>query len=121
MITHIGQVAIAITDLARSVDFYERILGLKKQFEVPPNMAFFECGRTRLMLTTLQGSESDHHTSTIYYSVPNIDAAFEHLCEQGVEIERAPQLAANMPDHELWLGFVRDPDHNLIGLMEERR
>jgi len=26
-----------------------------------------------------------------------------------------------MPDHELWMVFLRDPDQNLIGLMEERR
>lgn len=35
--------------------------------------------------------------------------------------ERAPQLVAKMPDHELWIGFVRDPDRNLVGLMEEKR
>ncbi len=33
----------------------------------------------------------------------------------------APQLAANMPDHELWTGFLRDPGGNLVGLMEEKR
>jgi methylmalonyl-CoA/ethylmalonyl-CoA epimerase len=26
-----------------------------------------------------------------------------------------------MPDHELWIAFVRDPDGNLVGLMEEKR
>jgi hypothetical protein len=30
-------------------------------------------------------------------------------------------LAARMPDHELWLAFLRDPEGNLVGLMEERR
>ena len=35
--------------------------------------------------------------------------------------ERAPQLAAKLPDHDLWISFVRDPDGNLIGLMEEKR
>lgn len=35
--------------------------------------------------------------------------------------ERAPQLTARMPDHELWIGFLRDPDGNLVGLLEERR
>ena len=29
--------------------------------------------------------------------------------------------AARMPDHELWTGFLRDPDGNLVGLMEEKR
>jgi len=26
-----------------------------------------------------------------------------------------------MPDHELWMAFVRDPDGNLVGLMSEVR
>jgi len=26
-----------------------------------------------------------------------------------------------MPYHALWTGFVRDPDGNLIGLMEEKQ
>jgi hypothetical protein len=25
-----------------------------------------------------------------------------------------------MEDHELWIGFIRDPDNNLVGLMEEK-
>lgn len=29
--------------------------------------------------------------------------------------------AAKMPVHELWIGFLRDPDGNLVGLMEEKR
>ena len=28
---------------------------------------------------------------------------------------------AKMPVHELWIGFLRDPDGNLVGLMEEKR
>jgi len=35
--------------------------------------------------------------------------------------ECVPQLAAKMPDHELWLSFLRDPDANLLALLEERR
>lgn len=39
----------------------------------------------------------------------------------GASIERAPQLAARLPDHELWIGLLRDPDRNLVGLMKEKR
>ena len=28
---------------------------------------------------------------------------------------------STMPDHELWIGFLRDPDGNLVGLLEEKR
>jgi hypothetical protein len=39
----------------------------------------------------------------------------------GAIAERVPQLAAKLPDHELWIGFLRDPEGNLVGLREERR
>ena len=43
------------------------------------------------------------------------------ILARGATNERAPQLTAKLPDHELWIGFVRDPDGNLVGLMEEKR
>ena len=39
---------------------------------------------------------------------------------QGADKEREPQMAAKMEDHELWIGFLRDPDSNLVGIMEEK-
>ena len=36
------------------------------------------------------------------------------LVARGATEERPPQLAARMPDHELWTGFLRDPDGNKI-------
>ncbi len=119
-ISAIGQIAIAISNLDKSVYFYEKILKLKKLFDVPPNIAFFDCGDVRLMLTTLQGPEHDHHTSVIYYKVSNIEQIFDELKALQVDIERAPGMVAKMPDHELWVGFIRDPDSNLVGLMEEK-
>jgi hypothetical protein len=43
------------------------------------------------------------------------------MVERGAVSERAPQLTAKLPDHELWMGFLRDPDGNIVGLMEEKR
>ena len=48
-ISGVGQIAIAISDFAESVYFYEKILKLEKLFDVPPNLAFFSCGGVRLM------------------------------------------------------------------------
>ena len=118
-IEKIGQIAIAITDLHKSIDFYKDILNLELLFKVPPNLAFFNCGGTRLMMTTLQGEEKDHNTSVIYYKVSDIHQTTELLENHGVAFERKPQLAAKMEDHELWIGFLRDPDQNLIGIMAE--
>ena len=32
-----------------------------------------------------------------------------------------PQRTATMPGHAPWIGFLRDPDGNLVVLMEEKR
>jgi len=116
----IGQIAICITDLEQSLHFYQHILGFNLLFEVPPNMAFLQCGDVRLMLTTQQGEAQDHHTSVIYYKVSNLEQAVSQLKQKGVAFIREPQLTAKMPDHELWQGFIRDPDENLIGIMAEK-
>jgi len=119
VISSVGQIAIAVTDIEQSVSFYKDILGLNLLFESPPNLAFFMCGDVRIMLTTLQGEDRDHHTSVIYYKVKDLDLAVKELKSKGVIFIREPQLTAKMPDHELWQGFIRDPDENLIGIMAE--
>lgn len=118
-IESISQIAIAVSDITRSIDFYRNKLGLKLLFEVPPGMAFFDCGGVRLMVTTLQGEEKDHKTSVIYYKVKNISNATRLIKKNSIPFIREPQLTAKMEDHELWIGFIRDPDDNLIGIMAE--
>ncbi len=118
-ITNVGQIAIAVSDIHQAMTFYRDGLGLTLLFEVPPSMAFFDCGGTRLMLTTLQGEAKDHRTSVIYYKVAELAKATEALKARGLKFEREPELAAKMEDHELWIGFLRDPDENLIGIMAE--
>jgi len=115
----IGQIAIAVTDIQRATEFYRDTLGLEFLFDAPPGLAFFNCGGVRLMITTLQGDEIDHTTSTIYYKVDDIKEATAALKDQSIEFIQEPQLVAKMPDHELWMGFIRDPDKNLVGIMAE--
>ena len=119
IIESIGQIAIAVSDIQQSLKFYKDTLGLRLLFEAPPNLAFLECDGVRLMLTTLQGEERDHNTSVLYYKVSDLDSAVSELKSKGVCFIREPQLTAKMPDHELWQGFIRDPDDNLIGIMAE--
>ena len=73
------------------------------------------------MLSTPQGAGTVGHNSILYFRVPDIVAVHDAVVARGAVSERAPQLAAKMPDHELWTGFLRDPDGNLVGLMEEKR
>jgi len=118
-IEKIGQIAIAVSDIDEAAQFYRETLGLPFLFDAPPGLAFFDCGGTRLMLTTQQGAAEDHTTSAIYYKVSDIHAATKELKSRGVEFIQEPQKVATMPDHELWMGFLRDPDQNLVGIMAE--
>ena len=69
----------------------------------------------------LQSEEFDHPSSTLYFRVDEIEPARKELSDRGVSSVDEPHLIARLPDHELWMTFFRDPDHNLHGLMSEVR
>ena len=117
----IGQIAITVGDVAKATVFYRDVLGLKFLFGAGPNLAFLQAGGVRLMLSTPQGASEAGKNSILYFKVPDLAAAHTAIVARGATNERAPQLAAKMPDHELWLAFVRDPEGNLVGLMSEVR
>ena len=120
-LSEIGQIAVTVSDVSAALPFYRDSLGLKFLFGAGPNLAFLDAGGVRLMLTTPQGAGVVGHNSILYFKVSDIVAVHEAIVGRGAVSERAPQLAAKLPDHELWTGFLRDPDGNLIGLMEEKR
>jgi predicted enzyme related to lactoylglutathione lyase len=120
-VSALGQIAITVSDVAKATVFYRDVLGLPLLFAAGPNLAFFAAGTVRLMLSTPQGHGEVGKNSVLYFKVNDIAAAHAAVVARGAVSERAPQLTAKMPDHELWIGFVRDPDGNLVGLMEEKR
>lgn len=120
-VSDIGQIAITVGDVETALVFYRDALGLAFLFSPAPTLAFLQAGTVRLMLSTPQGAGAVGANSVLYFKVADIEAVFAAIVARGATQERAPQLAARMPDHELWIGFVRDPDGNLVGLMEEKR
>ena len=120
-LSSIGQIAITVSDVAKALTFYRDALGVRFVFSAGPNLAFLDAGGVRLMLSTPQGAGSVGHNSILYVKVSDIVAVHAAVIARGAASERAPQLAAKMPDYELWTGFLRDPDGNLVGLMEEKR
>jgi methylmalonyl-CoA/ethylmalonyl-CoA epimerase len=119
--TRIGQIAVNIKHLDRAVAFYRDVLGLTFLFQAPPSLAFFDCGGVRLMLSPPEGPEHDHPGSVIYYVVENIQAAYAGILARGAESAGEPHMIAKMPDHDLWMAFVKDSEGNLVGLMSEVR
>jgi predicted enzyme related to lactoylglutathione lyase len=117
----IQQIAITVANVDASLIYYRDILGLKFLFSPGPNLAFLTDGSVRIMLSIPQGAGAVRANSILYFQVSDIEKAYESIVARGSAAERPPQLAAHMPDHDLWIGFLRDPDGNLIGLMEEKR
>jgi catechol-2,3-dioxygenase len=117
-IANIGQIAINVHDTARAVEFYKDALGLKLLFTAG-NLAFFDCGGVRLMLSTPERPEFDHPSSILYFRVVDIQAAFARLIERSVKTESEPHVVARMPDHDLWLAEFRDSEGNIMALMSE--
>ncbi len=118
-ITRLGQIAINAKDVERAAAFYQDVLGLKLLFKAPPGLAFFDCGGVRLMLDRAEKPEFDHPSSVLYFAVPDIQAAYAKLKENGVRFEDEPHMIAKMPVHDLWMTFFRDSEANLLALMSE--
>ena len=117
----IGQIAITVSDLEKSVAFYRDALGMKHLFNAPPSLAFFAAGNVRLMLGRPEKPDSERLGCALYFKVADIQAARDALAARGVAFEVEPHRLAKMPDHELWMAFFRDPDRNLLALMCEKR
>jgi len=113
----IGQIAISVTNLARSKKFYQSTLGMQLLFEAG-SMAFFQCGEIRFMIGVSEGAFTAGAT-ILYFKVGDIQRAHALLLEQKVVFSHGPHLVARMPDHELWMAFFSDPDGNLLGMMSE--
>jgi len=111
-----------VRSLPRSIAFYRDSLGLPLLFEAPPKLAFFRCNSVRLMLSEGEKQSSNSPSTTvIYFKAAPLQKIHSELLQRGATFEEPPHLVAQMPDHELWMAFFRDPDGHPFGLMEEVR
>src|SRR4051794_39751591 len=115
----VGQIALTIGDLPRSITFYKDALGLPLLFQAPPGLAFFDCGNVRLMLSIPEAEFKPGGGSVLYFKVSDIEATHAALAMRGVPFVDTPHLITRMPTYELWMTFLKDPDGNTIALMEE--
>jgi methylmalonyl-CoA/ethylmalonyl-CoA epimerase len=121
--TGLRQVAQRAADLDRSLGFYRDLLGLPfiARFD-PPGLAFCDLGAgTRLLL------EAGATPALLYFQVDDIHAALGRLRDANVPVEAEPHVIHTDTEGQFgaaggeeWMAFVRDPDDNLVGLVERR-
>ncbi len=119
-LSRIEQVAIPVRDLARATAFYRDTLGMKLLFEVPPQLAFFDCDGIRLALSTSSDPMYDPPGSIVYYRVPDIEAAHAELEGLGVEFLQGPHKIAELGDIEVWMAFFEDTEGNTLAITTEK-
>ena len=125
MITHLGHIAILVTDLERSLDFYCNKLGLKEGFRLKNDK-----GETWLVYVLI-----DEHNSIELFPGANEKgeriqktSGFNHICllvddinktlaeigKRGVDVRGEPKKG----DDGNWQYWVEDPDGNAIEFMQ---
>lgn len=114
----IGQIAVTVTDISRSVKYYREVLGLPMLFEAP-GMAFFRAGDVRLMLAIPESAGDARYSSIVYFRVDDIQVACQELADRGVSFTHEPRLVHRGRETDLWLAFFKDPDGNALALMNE--
>ena len=119
--THtLGQVALTVGDVERSTDFYRAAIGLRFLFSAGPSLAFFDIGGVRLMLSAPEGDFTPGSSTVLYLKVNDIEAEHAAMRARGVAFVDEPHFIATMPDHDLWMTFLRDPDGHTLALMSEK-
>lgn len=105
----LNQVTVPCTDYAASVDFYGR-LGLVQIVDSPPRYARFESSAGSTLSIHFAERGAAPESATIYFEVPDVDAAVAEIRARGLEFERDP-----VDQSWLWReAYLRDPANNLI-------
>ncbi len=115
----LGQIARTTKLFEESHAWYRDVLGLPELYSFG-NLAFFDLGGVRLMLTEEEGELASD--SILYLRVPDIHEAKEQLESRGVNFINAPHLIHR---HEVgteeWMAAFEDNEGRPLQLMTEVR
>jgi methylmalonyl-CoA/ethylmalonyl-CoA epimerase len=109
-------------DLGRASSFYSILVGTPPvaTFD-PPGLVFFGLDGTRLLIDRAAPS------ALLYLPTGGIDADLVRLQSAGAALHTEPHMIFRHDDDTLgpagteeWHAFIRDPEGNLVGLVEHR-
>jgi catechol 2,3-dioxygenase-like lactoylglutathione lyase family enzyme len=107
---NLNQITIAVTDVEKSIAFYEK-LGLKLIVKSLPHYARFECPEGNATFSLHQTDTSPKESNVwIYFEVNNVDEYVGQLIAKGIRFEE-------MPNDKPWLwreSRLKDLDNNQI-------
>jgi DNA-binding CsgD family transcriptional regulator/catechol 2,3-dioxygenase-like lactoylglutathione lyase family enzyme len=113
----VGQIARRVKDIAAARQWYGEVLGLKHLYSFG-DLAFFDCGGTRLFLS--QSPDKEQNESILYFRVPDIRAAHTSLTARGISFTHAPHMIHRHDDGtEEWMAFFQDNDGRPLAIMSQ--
>jgi DNA-binding CsgD family transcriptional regulator/predicted enzyme related to lactoylglutathione lyase len=115
----LAQIARTTKEFVPAHTWYRDVLGLRELYAFG-NLAFFDIGGARLMLTEEEGNPASE--SILYFRVADIHAEKARLEERGVKFINAPHLIHRHPDgSEEWLAAFEDNEGRPLQLMAHVR
>ena len=115
----LGQIARTTRNAEAARQWYRDVLGLPELYSFG-NLAFFDLGGVRLMLTEEGGDGTSE--SILYLRVPDIHAAKAEMEGRGVTFTHAPHLIHRHEDGtEEWMAFFSDNEGRPLALMTQVR
>ena len=112
----LGQIARSVRDIAAARRWYGEVLGLPHLYSFG-NLAFFDCGGVRLMLSEGDGGPAE---SILYFQVDDIRNGHAALEARGVEFTNAPHIIHRHEDGtEEWMAFFNDEEGRTLAIMAQ--
>jgi catechol 2,3-dioxygenase-like lactoylglutathione lyase family enzyme len=119
----LAAVGIGVSDMARSEDFYTRVLGMQVQqrIELPhlKEVVVGYEGRTSVVLMHwLDGSNPNYRNNPVklVFFVPDAKALMERIRADGLPVSREAEV---MPEfNNLIIGLAEDPDGYVVELLQ---
>jgi catechol 2,3-dioxygenase-like lactoylglutathione lyase family enzyme len=98
-------------DLARTADFYERIVGLRLARDQGACRIYHAAGAAYLGFCQRPDAPADPARVVLTLVTDHVDAWCAHLRARGVELVKEP---ADNPPYRIYNAFARDPNGYLI-------
>ena len=125
-ITGVAHLAVTVTNMEKSLDFYTRILGFKKAFSIPepetgkPWIEYLYIGGGQFIELFYDGTKDNPWSpelrgfNHICLLVEDILGLVDSLKKDGVEITYGPAQGAD----KNWQAWIKDPDGIRVELMQ---
>jgi predicted enzyme related to lactoylglutathione lyase len=110
----VAYVMLGVTDMERSIKFYEQTLGRSIRFKVEGGLIFIDGGPIAIGLSTglARRRQPVAGATELVFAVENVKASWRALAAKGVEFVIEPRQATDKD----WMATLTDPDGHYVTL-----